>query len=381
MNRIGIFCFYDKNGIVDRYIEYLLEELCQCLSSLVIVVNGKIDVKGKIILEKYADEVYIRENKGFDGGAYKDVLMNFLGWNKIHEYDELIFCNDTFYGPFIPFKSIFDEMKGKNVDFWGLNYYYNKITNHLQSYFLVFRKRIIDGNCIMNYFDKNINLSMSDITDIYGDFEVGLFSYLFNQGYSFASYSKNNPFDIYKSSNYCIKQFNVPILKKKAFSPQYIVRDNIMDTLKYLSLNTTYDLNLILSNIRRIYDLKISKENIETFDIDTADIQENKYDVAKIRDEDIKKLVFKKKRIYIYGLGIFAGRINSIINIFQGRIEGYIVSDNQYSMPNYKKGIRVYRVSEIINTENMVVIVALNKEHTQEVASNLKKFKDVIYLW
>jgi rhamnosyltransferase len=381
MNRIGLFCFYDKEGIVDGYVEFLLEELCRCLSNLVIIVNGKISVEGKLILERYAEKIYIRDNKGFDGGAYKDVLINMLGWKKIQEYDELVLCNDTFYGPFVSFESIFNEMENKPADFWGLSYCYNRVANYLQSYFLVFRKQVIKGNYMVEYFDKNINLSMSDISDIYGDFEVGLFYYLVNQGYSFASYSKSTSFDIYKSSNFCIKQFNVPILKKKSFSPQYIVWNNIMDTLKYLSLNANYDLDLILSNIRRVYDLKITRQEIETFDLDKADIQKKKYDVAKISDEDIKKLVLMNKKIYIYGLGIFSGRINSIINIFQGRVEGYIVSDNQYGMPNYKKGIRVHRVSEIINTDNMVVIVALNKEHTQEVASYLKKFKEVICLW
>lgn len=381
MSRIGIFCFYDKEGIVDRYIEFLLEELRRCLSSLVIVINGKINAKGKLILEKYADEIYIRDNKGFDGGAYKDVLINVLGWSRIQEYDELIFCNDTFYGPFVSFESIFDEMESKSVDFWGLNYYYNKIANHLQSYFLVFRKKVISGSSMAKYFDKNINSSMSDITDIYGEFEVGLFYYLVNQGYSFATYSKNNTFDIYKSSNFCIKEFNLPILKKKSFSPEYIVQNNIMDTLKFLSLKGNYDLDLILNNVRRIYDLKITRQEIEKFNSDKADVIRKKYDVAKISDEDIRNLVIKKKAIYIYGLGIFSGRVSKIINIFQGRVAGYIVSDNQYNMPRCKNGVRVYRVSEISNISNMVVIVALNKEHTQEIIPYLKKFKEVIFLW
>lgn len=52
------------------------------------------------------------------------------------------------------------------------------------------------------YFDKNINLSMSDISDVYSEFEVGLFHYLVNQGYSFAAFSEDNPYDIYKCSNF-----------------------------------------------------------------------------------------------------------------------------------------------------------------------------------
>ena len=31
-NRLGIFVFYDKDGIADRYVEYYLEDLCRNLN-------------------------------------------------------------------------------------------------------------------------------------------------------------------------------------------------------------------------------------------------------------------------------------------------------------------------------------------------------------
>lgn len=381
MKRIGIFCFYDKEGIVDGYVEFLLEELCCCLSSLVIIINGNVSVKGKLILEKYTDEIYIRDNKGFDGGAYKDVLINMLGWSRIQEYDELVLCNDTFYGPFVSFESIFNDMESTRADFWGLSYCFNRITNYLQSYFLVFRKQIIKESYMAEYFDKSINSSMSDISDVYSEFEVGLFHYLVNQGYSFAIYSEDNPYDIYKCSNFCIKECKLPILKKKSFSPEHIIKNNIMDALSYLSLAGTYDIDLILDNIKRTYNLIITKQEIEQFDFVKKNLVKKKYDVAKIDNEDIKRLILEEKAIYIYGVGIFSGRISKIINIYQGRVAGYIVSDNQGGIPKCKNGVRVYKLSEINNIKNMVVIVAINKEHTLEVIPYVKKFNKVIFLW
>ncbi|NLL75913.1 MAG: hypothetical protein GX235_01495 [Clostridiales bacterium] len=381
MKRIGIFCFHDKEGIVDKYIEFLLHELCRCLSSLVIVINGKINDDGKLILEKYADAIYIRENKGFDGGAYKDVILNILGWKKIQEFDELVLCNDTFYGPFISFESIFDEMENRHVDFWGMSYYHNIITNHILSYFLVFNKKVINEKIIIEYFNKNINLSTQNINDVYGEFEAGLFYYMVKNGYSFSTYSENNPFDINKCSNLCIKESKVPILKKKAFSPKYFVRNNIMDALKYLRQNSNFDLDLILDNVKRLYNLTITKQEIEEFNVDKEDIIRIKYDVARINDKDIKRIVLMGKKIYVYGLGVFSGIISQIIDICHGKIAGYIVSDNQNDIPESKNGIKVYKVSEIDYIDNMVIIVALNKEHTEEVRPYLKKFKEVICLW
>ena len=39
MKRLCIFCFYDKNGVVDSYIEYLLNDLRSCSAYIIVVVN------------------------------------------------------------------------------------------------------------------------------------------------------------------------------------------------------------------------------------------------------------------------------------------------------------------------------------------------------
>ena len=380
MKRVGIFSFYDREGIVDKYVEFLLKELCCCLDYLVIVINGDISDEGKLILESYADNLYIRENKGFDGGAYKDVIVNKLGWNRIQEYDELVLCNDTFYGPFVQFKTIFEAMKNERVDFWGLNYYQNNIVNHLQSYFLVFKGKIISEHNFINYLKNNINVHTNNINEIYADFEVGLFSFLISKGYSYGSYSKGNPYNIYKYHNISIKDYSLPILKRKAFSPEHFNLLNVLDTLSYLNLNKCYDIKLILSNIKKVYNLDITKQDIKNF---TPNINNNsvKYDIAKICDDDIKKIISTRKSLYIYGLGVFSSQISKKIDIYKGIITGYIVSDNQLNVPEYKNGIKVYKISEVVNTSNMVIIVALNKRHTQEVKEFLKGFDEVIFLW
>lgn len=381
MKRIGVFCFYDREGIVDGYIEFLLHELKRCLSDLVIVINGKVSDQGKLTLKKFTDEIYIRENRGFDGGAYKDVILNSLGWNRIQQYDELVLCNDTFYGPFVTFESIFEVMERRNLDFWGLNFYYNRIADHIQSYFLVLTKKIINENNVIKYFDKNINPDMIDIADIYSEFETGLYCFLINQGCTFGAFSENNPFDIFQCGNICVKEYNVPILKKKFFSSEHFVRNNALDVLKYLKEKNNYNIDFILNNIKRVYDLEINKQEIDSFHSDKDSLTRVRYDVAKVSDKDIAEIILAKKNIYIYGLGIYSGKICKIVSIYHGKIEGYIVSDDQPNIPKTKNGIKVYKVSELCNAGNMVIIVGLNKEHTEEVAPYLQKFKEVIFLW
>ena len=38
--RLGIFLFYDKDGVADRYIEYMLKDIRPCLDRLIVIANG-----------------------------------------------------------------------------------------------------------------------------------------------------------------------------------------------------------------------------------------------------------------------------------------------------------------------------------------------------
>lgn len=113
MRRLGIFSFFDKDGIVDTYIEYLLMDLMLVIDKLIVVVNGKLCSAGREKFEKYAANVILRPNKGFDAGAYSEIIVNVLGEEEIKKWDEIVLCNDTFYGPFVSFCDIFNEMSKK----------------------------------------------------------------------------------------------------------------------------------------------------------------------------------------------------------------------------------------------------------------------------
>ena len=100
-NRLAIFVFYDEDGIVDKYVEYLLLNLAKQVQRTIVVVNGKINDISRKKLEVYTPEIYIRENKGYDAGAYKDILTKYLSLNEIKQFDEIVLLNDTFYGPIL----------------------------------------------------------------------------------------------------------------------------------------------------------------------------------------------------------------------------------------------------------------------------------------
>ena len=118
IKRLAIFVVYDKDGVIDDYILFYLKELCQNVTHLIVVCNGKLTDEGREKLERFTDSVYVRPNIGFDCGAIKAVLFDFFGWNRVYEYDELLIANDNVYGPLYSFKKVFAEMDEIDVDFW-----------------------------------------------------------------------------------------------------------------------------------------------------------------------------------------------------------------------------------------------------------------------
>ena len=117
--RLGIFFFYDQDGIVDSYVKYLLDGIKNSLDRLVIVCNSKLSTEGYRIFSQFTSELIVRENVGLDVGAYKEAMYH-VGWDKLAEYDEVVIFNHTIMGPVYPFEEMFASMNKRKLDFWGI---------------------------------------------------------------------------------------------------------------------------------------------------------------------------------------------------------------------------------------------------------------------
>ena len=169
-NRCGIFLYYDKDGLVDDYVIYLLESLNPFLNYLLVVCNGPLKEDAYTKLEKVSSEVLIRENEGFDVGGYREGIFH-LGLDRLAQYDETIMFNYTFYGPLYPFSEMFNKMNQLDLDFWGITKHhkvdpdpfmanrYGYLPEHIQSHFLVLRSEFIKSK---DYIEFITNLKNFD---------------------------------------------------------------------------------------------------------------------------------------------------------------------------------------------------------------------------
>ena len=370
MLRITIFVIYQKNNHLTQDVIYLLNELKTVSDKIVIVVNGHINEID--ILKKKSDYLIERENLGFDAGAYKTVLNDKNVQEIIKQSDELVFCNDTFYGPLIPFKDIFKKMDSFDCDFWGLSLIDRGIEVFIQSNFLVFRKGIINKRVIEDYFRKNINEKTTDFNEVLRFFERNLFSYLVNNNYCYSYYCKVTTIDIGESVIFD----KVPILRKKAFGSQEYQANSILNTLFYIKENYNYPIKMILEDIQIRFGITILENDFE----DRKIINSKKRNTPYIYDirEKIKKFIQKNKSVYLYGLGRYAEDIIEIEGL--DNIAGFIVSDNQQT-DLYHYGKKIKKFIEIQNNYNLPIIVAMGIGNTKQVEKNLQNFSNILFLW
>ena len=281
MKRVAIYFFYDKDGIVDGYVDYFLEDLKKNLDRLIVVCNGKLTSEGRKKFSKYTSEIIVRENKGFDVWAYKEGI-EYIGWDDLKNYDELIMLNMTIMGPIYPFKEMFDEMDSrKDLDFWGITKFhkfpvdpwgliqYGYIPEHIQSHFIAVRKPMLKSYEFKQHWEKMrmINTYFESVS-----YHESIFTKKFNdKGFKSDTYVNSNDlkdFTDHPIIDYpkkIIKEDKCPIFKRRSFFNSYddfLTRSmgrSSLELFKYIEKNTNYDVNLIWDNILRVenmYDIK-----------------------------------------------------------------------------------------------------------------------------
>lgn len=375
MKRMGIFVFFDQDGKVDDYVIHLLDELNTITEQLIVVVNGNILPEDKHLLEKKSNQLFIRENKGFDAEAYGDIIVNVLGKEGLSNWDEIVFCNDTFYGPFISFDKIFDSMKDKNYDFWGLDCIKRNFLSYIIMYFCVFRGKMLRNGDLYYYFKKYIYHRINEIEDAFALFEVGLYYTLTSNGYKAGTYTYTCANQSRKSPDICILNYSLPIWKKKFFAAENYNKRTCERILNYLKDKKLYDTNYIKKNVQRLYGTDIYDNN-EKNDA-SSDVEG--YSVPQIKYEEVVRFLKENSLIYIYGAGSFA---RATYFVFQDHIEkfgGFVVSKGKKNFNSELWGHPVINSGELPIGSS--IIVALNLKNSKEVANCLDKGNNILYFW
>ncbi|WP_020005711.1 rhamnan synthesis F family protein [Brachyspira innocens] len=322
--RIAIFAGYDKDGIVDDYVVYYIKELKKIADIIYVSDCNMLDSE----LEKISDyciHIINGRHEEYDFGSYKRGYLYAKENNILKNYDYLILCNDSCYGPFFNFQEIVENMEGKNTDVWGMFKFLKceGYEEHLQSYFVSMKQKVFLSNWY-EYFIRSIKKELSKI-DIVKKYEIGM-SVLFKEhGCSMSSFldssikeNENDWNDLVYTNVIKTIMYGFPFLKvgrMKYYSIDGYYIDYIKNIISYIK--HSYDISLICNNLNRTVKIRyacIFKNNIcfgnKIFNINAA-YNNMRYKIVftifnkmKITIFLPKSLVYRKKKDFNFLLDL-----------------------------------------------------------------------------
>ena len=287
MRRLGVFVFYDPQGIVDDYVLYLLREMHSVCTEMITVCNGKLTDEGKARLLRHCGSVFCRENRGMDAGALKDFFTNLGSREYWSSFDELVWFNDTCYGPLIPMKDVFAEMEQReSCDFWGITAHARSSTRwpgrknmgikeHLQSYFIVVKQPLLGDERFWRFW-KDIVIS-DDFHETVANYELSLTTTFASWGYRYGVFCDTRSRDTNpecvcnltaEAMYLLVSRYNCPFVKRKNFirtKTEALIHTNgeqVYKTVQYIRGHSAYDISLINQNLMRLYDQRLWRRNL-----------------------------------------------------------------------------------------------------------------------
>ena len=160
-NRLLVYLLYDPSGRVDLSVQRTLRAFREVCDQILVVSNGPLTENSKEVLSSLAETVLERPNTGYDVAAYRHAFAG-LG-ARLRSFDELVLANSTFFSVDESFEHLFDRMEKDPADFWGLTDHpeitphpytgQGVMRAHLQTYWLVFRSRVLHSPEFKSFWD------------------------------------------------------------------------------------------------------------------------------------------------------------------------------------------------------------------------------------
>ena len=222
--RTAVYAAFSPDGrIPERDLLYLkgLREVCD---NMVYVANSPLLPGEEEKLLGLASAAVFRWHGGYDFGSYRIGLhmARERGWLAPDRCHELVFANSSCYGPVRPFSEMFGAMERRRADFWGLTFNTQRSGSpHLQSFFLVFRRPVLDSGALEDFFaERPERATRSEAID---RFEIQLTDHLRRRGFVPDAFVRplfprlheftptTRPLDL-------IRRHKAPLVKTKVFS-------------------------------------------------------------------------------------------------------------------------------------------------------------------
>ena len=259
--RALVYVIFESENRLQEYKLRFLQALSSLVDDVIVVVNGQLHVEDINTLEPYG-QVLTRDNKGYDTAAFREGIFA-LGKDTLKDYDQLFLVNDTNIGPMRDLSQVCQEMTDKHLDFWGISFGeeqedvtkenpYGYIPKHLQSYFLVIEKLMLNDDAFYEYWT---HLTDTDSRDkAIGRHETRFTKYFSDLGYRFDAVVQEyedsamyiHPLRMLKAGSPLVKYTALKNYDEDQFLWQGLERESeVPDLLEYVAEKTDYPVSIL----------------------------------------------------------------------------------------------------------------------------------------
>ncbi|KLI51916.1 glycosyl transferase family 1 [Brachyspira hyodysenteriae] len=162
MKILALFAGYDKDNIIDDYVVFYIEKLKK-VADIIYVSDCNMNDNELNKISDYCIHIINGRHEEYDFGSYKRGYIYAEQNNLLQNYDYLILCNDSVYGPLFNLNKIVNNIETAQSDIWGIFKYLEdeNYKEHLQSYFISIKKEN-DKRLIINKYEIGFGILLKE---------------------------------------------------------------------------------------------------------------------------------------------------------------------------------------------------------------------------
>lgn len=265
MKRLLLYVHFNKYNRVSSHVYYQLTQMRPLFSKVIFISNSQVSERDhqKLVNLRLMDNFIQRENVGFDFAAWRDGMTH-VGFDDITTYDVVTIMNDTCFGPLWDIKDYYLNYEANDqVDFWGLtnnrrtkkSHQTQGFPEHIQSYFITFKKPVIASSAFRNFWENVKN--HTDVQEVINDYETKVTTTFLAAGFRyqtvFDTVNEDTTGMLHPDFSYynptAILNHKVPFIKVKAIDNNQHIAPYLLEEI---AKKSDYPVDLIVSHMSEI---------------------------------------------------------------------------------------------------------------------------------
>jgi len=235
--KVAIFAAYSRDYRVEPYVVHYLKALSKSLDAIIFWSDNYLPDQELEKIRPYVIYAFCKKHGEYDFGSYKRGFLWLKNQPWFQDVQELLFCNDSCYGPIGSFDSVMGKMENSGFDFWGITIN-RQFQRHIQSYFILFNRQVFIHPDFLKYL-LAVKPERS-VREVVLHYEVPFSEYLAARGFRFGSFlpdeipGVDNP-NLTHLPLTCVKKMGAPLFKVKAVKKRQTNQESFMELMGHIA--------------------------------------------------------------------------------------------------------------------------------------------------